>query len=148
MNFRTALEAIPNPAGGVMWRDTHSRARGCVPIWGALRSGCPHPCGQHFSAPTARREVAWRIIALVLYRPTPIGEVLGDLGLTLPDAREKTLTERHYPPGGKRGGSFLHSSGGKGGIRTLGWVAPSLDFESSTIDHSATFPLRLSEARL
>jgi hypothetical protein len=30
--------------------------------------------------------------------------------------------------------------GGEGGIRTLGWVAPSLDFESSTIDHSATSP--------
>lgn len=30
--------------------------------------------------------------------------------------------------------------GGEGGIRTHGWVAPSLDFESSTFDHSATSP--------
>ena len=34
---------------------------------------------------------------------------------------------------------FLHD-GGEGGIRTLGRVAPTLDFESSTFDHSATSP--------
>ncbi len=34
-------------------------------------------------------------------------------------------------------------TGGEGGIRTLGWVAPSLDFESSTFDHSATSPFSL-----
>ena len=31
-------------------------------------------------------------------------------------------------------------AGGEGGIRTLGRVAPTLDFESSTFDHSATSP--------
>ncbi len=31
-------------------------------------------------------------------------------------------------------------TGGEGGIRTLGRVAPTLDFESSTFDHSATSP--------
>ncbi len=31
-------------------------------------------------------------------------------------------------------------NGGEGGIRTLGRVAPTLDFESSTFDHSATSP--------
>ncbi|MRV75579.1 TonB-dependent receptor [Duganella sp. FT92W] len=32
MNFRNALEAIPNPAGGVMCLDAHAREQGCVPI--------------------------------------------------------------------------------------------------------------------
>jgi hypothetical protein len=32
------------------------------------------------------------------------------------------------------------SFGGEGGIRTHGRVAPTLDFESSTFDHSATSP--------
>ena len=31
-------------------------------------------------------------------------------------------------------------SGGEGGIRTLGRVAPTPDFESGTFDHSATSP--------
>ena len=35
-------------------------------------------------------------------------------------------------------------SGGEGGIRTLGRVAPTLDFESSTFDHSATSPESVS----
>lgn len=34
----------------------------------------------------------------------------------------------------------LFGLGGEGGIRTLGRVAPTLDFESSTFDHSATSP--------
>jgi hypothetical protein len=33
------------------------------------------------------------------------------------------------------------SFGGGGGIRTLGRFAPTLDFESSTFDHSATPPV-------
>jgi len=32
MSFRNALEAIPNPDGGVMCRDPEARAQGCVPI--------------------------------------------------------------------------------------------------------------------
>jgi hypothetical protein len=32
-------------------------------------------------------------------------------------------------------------SGGKGGIRTLGTLARTPDFESGTFDHSATFPV-------
>jgi len=32
LNFRNALEAIPNPAGGVMCQDVHAREQGCVPI--------------------------------------------------------------------------------------------------------------------
>ena len=39
-----------------------------------------------------------------------------------------------------RRGGFLLCSGGEGGIRTHGRVAPTLDFESSTFDHSATSP--------
>ena len=37
-------------------------------------------------------------------------------------------------------GRFFCLTGGEGGIRTLGRVAPTLDFESSTFDHSATSP--------
>jgi iron complex outermembrane receptor protein len=32
MSMRNALEAIPNPDGGVMCADAHARAEGCVPI--------------------------------------------------------------------------------------------------------------------
>lgn len=32
MNFRNALEAIPNPSGGVMCRDANAREEKCVPI--------------------------------------------------------------------------------------------------------------------
>lgn len=32
LNFRSALEAIPNPAGGVMCLDPNAREQGCVPI--------------------------------------------------------------------------------------------------------------------
>ncbi len=33
-------------------------------------------------------------------------------------------------------------SGGEGGIRTLGRLTPTPDFESGTFDHSATSPRR------
>ncbi len=36
--------------------------------------------------------------------------------------------------------SYLHVTGGEGGIRTLGDVATTPDFESGTFDHSATSP--------
>jgi hypothetical protein len=55
-------------------------------------------------------QVLWLVISLALYRHKSIGEVLDDLGLALPDAqapfvsksaaaqaRQITLTERHYP---------------------------------------------------
>ena len=35
--------------------------------------------------------------------------------------------------------------GGRGGIRTPGWVAPSPDFESGTLNHSATLPAGTNE---
>ena len=35
------------------------------------------------------------------------------------------------------------SSGGEGGIRTLGTIASTPDFESGTFDHSATSPVCL-----
>ena len=38
-------------------------------------------------------------------------------------------------------------SGGEGGIRTLGSVATTPDFESGTFDHSATSPGSLSKRR-
>ena len=36
---------------------------------------------------------------------------------------------------------FPVDSGGEGGIRTLGTIASTPDFESGTFDHSATSPL-------
>ena len=37
---------------------------------------------------------------------------------------------------------FYFESGGEGGIRTHGGLAPTPDFESGTFDHSATSPGR------
>ena len=37
----------------------------------------------------------------------------------------------------------LWANGGRGGIRTHGWVTPSPDFESGAFNHSATLPFAL-----
>ena len=38
--------------------------------------------------------------------------------------------------------------GGEGGIRTLGRLAPTPDFESGTFDHSATSPVQWFECAI
>ena len=37
------------------------------------------------------------------------------------------------------------SIGGEAGIRTLGWIAPSIDFESIPFGHSGTSPVSFRE---
>ena len=51
------------------------------------------------------------------------------------------------PAASARYSSFSHTGkhGGEGGIRTHGTLAGTPDFESGTIDHSATSPVRKGE---
>jgi hypothetical protein len=37
------------------------------------------------------------------------------------------------------------TNGGEAGIRTLGWIAPSIDFESIPFGHSGTSPASFRE---
>ena len=61
---------------------------------------------------------------------------------------EPWVLTRHRPPETRNApfGAFL-VSGGEGGIRTLGTLARTPDFESGTFDHSATSPVGCESAR-
>ena len=58
-------------------------------------------------------------------------------------AQMRALSAKSKKPHNKLRG-FYFESGGEGGIRTHGGLAPTPDFESGTFDHSATSPGRKS----